>query len=595
MASPAARRPQCKHHCRDKLTCGHACCRPHADPVAVDAIGPSVLAALSSPIKEVRVNALIALPDNQAKAWLSRDDADVMRNISADLEAELKSPDKNRSASAFVRLTSEQKRYWAMNKLDEGKASGPVGSKESAKERTILAEEVMMSKEALKASVEAVPDLVDTANLVAVMSWFHKCFVSGGHNYVRAFQLAWIRTQSINIRSCMPDIAARKNADMRTWAVFVHSSLEKLFQDDFLDDAKTEWSMMSMHKGQTIEQYAAVATNTLEVYRYIDRMCSAATGAQVLKSAERLFVAEWVKGLIPEKLAMPMLYNLDKTSSLAEVSAKALRVRRYMNDGNLSRAKRSREEPAEDDSPRGRQSKISDATYIAMIAQDTENAESSSRLLLKEQHAGVARQAKELAITQEKADRLIASLNSRLSASDSGRSTESQPIYFMGPPPGFNMPMNLPPGMPPAPPPLPPGPPPKDPCYAFIRGKCTYGANCKFTHDRDAALPQGMQDQASKNVCFTFQKSGNCKFGAKCHFMHGGPSITDTYNVPPVCRDHVFKRCSEPCKNPGGPHRHVLPSPRQCGRYFLGEDCDINGSCNREHSGPRCPNPKGVQ
>ena len=155
----------------------------------------------------------------------------------------------------------------------------------------------------------------------------------------------------------------------------------------------------------------------------------------------------------------------------------------------------------------------------------------------------------------------------------------------MGSPPAFHLPLNAPPTMTMAPPPLPPGPPPRDnsPCYAFARGACTYGAHCKFSHDKEAAVPQTAQGQTTKKICFAFTKTGSCKFGDKCHFGHDSPAIMGAYNVPPVCRDHVFKRCSEPCKNPGGPHRHVLPSPRQCGRYFLGEDCDINGSCNREH------------
>ena len=58
-------------------------------------------------------------------------------------------------------------------------------------------------------------------------------------------------------------------------------------------------------------------------------------------------------------------------------------------------------------------------------------------------------------------------------------------------------------------------------CHAFERGDCKRGNACKFSHN----LTGGQDGQEvvvkSKGVCFDFRR-GACERGAKCKFSHGG-------------------------------------------------------------------------
>lgn len=50
-------------------------------------------------------------------------------------------------------------------------------------------------------------------------------------------------------------------------------------------------------------------------------------------------------------------------------------------------------------------------------------------------------------------------------------------------------------------------------CPHYVKGKCTFGNKCKFSHG-DNSVAQ------AKPACNDFKKSGACKWGAKCKFSH---------------------------------------------------------------------------
>ena len=74
-------------------------------------------------------------------------------------------------------------------------------------------------------------------------------------------------------------------------------------------------------------------------------------------------------------------------------------------------------------------------------------------------------------------------------------------------------------------------------CIDFIKGKCTRGAGCKYSHNKDGKRSPGRSDRSpprdgrrpttpppvKKYPCKLFA-AGNCKYGDKCIFIHGNPS-----------------------------------------------------------------------
>ena len=63
----------------------------------------------------------------------------------------------------------------------------------------------------------------------------------------------------------------------------------------------------------------------------------------------------------------------------------------------------------------------------------------------------------------------------------------------------------------------------RKPCFAFQRGQCTYGTECRYSHDEavNRASPAGAprSESGPRGFCHAFQK-GFCKYGDTCRFIH---------------------------------------------------------------------------
>lgn len=57
-------------------------------------------------------------------------------------------------------------------------------------------------------------------------------------------------------------------------------------------------------------------------------------------------------------------------------------------------------------------------------------------------------------------------------------------------------------------------------CGDFENGRCTRGANCKFSHGDQPTRGSQAQDSSGVNMCNDFVK-GDCFRGARCKFSHG--------------------------------------------------------------------------
>lgn len=70
----------------------------------------------------------------------------------------------------------------------------------------------------------------------------------------------------------------------------------------------------------------------------------------------------------------------------------------------------------------------------------------------------------------------------------------------------------------------------KNPCFAFQRGNCSYGDNCRYTHDDSLPFPDTFhppQNHRPRQFCHAFQR-GECSYGDSCRFLHELPSQQST-------------------------------------------------------------------
>ena len=91
----------------------------------------------------------------------------------------------------------------------------------------------------------------------------------------------------------------------------------------------------------------------------------------------------------------------------------------------------------------------------------------------------------------------------------------------------------------------------KKPCLFHAQGKCTFGDNCKNSHDSPPV------SQKPQTVCNKFTE-GTCTYGSNCRFLHV------TYNSPQT------------------PSQVVKDSDRVC-KYFIKGECRNGSACEFIH------------
>ena len=63
-------------------------------------------------------------------------------------------------------------------------------------------------------------------------------------------------------------------------------------------------------------------------------------------------------------------------------------------------------------------------------------------------------------------------------------------------------------------------PPGRKPCFAFQRGECMNGDNCRFAHVPGTGGSTFGEMRPSKKPCFNFNRNGHCERGDSCRFAH---------------------------------------------------------------------------
>jgi hypothetical protein len=76
----------------------------------------------------------------------------------------------------------------------------------------------------------------------------------------------------------------------------------------------------------------------------------------------------------------------------------------------------------------------------------------------------------------------------------------------------------------------------KNPCFAYQRGSCTFGENCRYSHDEQGlamfasdphGLSQGMGHHR-KHLCHAYQR-GECTYGDTCRFVHEATAVASEH------------------------------------------------------------------
>ena len=115
-----------------------------------------------------------------------------------------------------------------------------------------------------------------------------------------------------------------------------------------------------------------------------------------------------------------------------------------------------------------------------------------------------------------------------------------------------------------------------NPCQHFLRGRCRWGDECKYSHE---GTPQ-TQKSSKRGPCFAFAK-GECDKGKQCRYSH---DPRDQERKRP-CHDFAFGTCDRgsQCK-----YSHDTPAPkhkRPCYDFAAGA-CHRGNECRYSHDVP---------
>lgn len=137
------------------------------------------------------------------------------------------------------------------------------------------------------------------------------------------------------------------------------------------------------------------------------------------------------------------------------------------------------------------------------------------------------------------------------------------------------------------------------PCSYYLRGTCTRGTLCTFSHTGSPAstLPKSPTSTFVKAPCKFFQQ-GRCKNGLQCPFGHPSPdrdnksNTTSVTSRPPRGISPDAHRSSDSPSWRSGSQTPMVSSivvmPSPC-KYFLEGRCTKGDKCNFPHIGSPSP------
>eukprot|EP00971_Amphidinium_carterae_P343600 6483442-Amphidinium_carterae.1 len=92
----------------------------------------------------------------------------------------------------------------------------------------------------------------------------------------------------------------------------------------------------------------------------------------------------------------------------------------------------------------------------------------------------------------------------------------------------------------------------KKACWAWERGECKRGLECKFAHDaqkkgvrKRSVTPNRSSGSGVKPVCLAWSKTGQCSYGDRCRFVHDTSSGTE--NDKQCCRESLHLDSTPGC------------------------------------------------